>query len=342
MSIPTPIALSGVPGSPYTRKMLAYLRFKRIPYRLLHNGNGPVPGMPAPKVSLLPTFYLPNEAGELEAVVDSTPLIRRLDKAFPERSVQPSDPVIRFLDLLIEDYGDEWLTKCMFHYRWYFQADIDRGKAVLPRWSANQMAEEDSVKMGEFFGQRQVDRLYVVGSNDVTAPVIEQSYIRFLDIMKQILSERPFVLGNRPGAGDLAVYGQLTQLTHFDPTPMQIALDQAPRVFAWVDLMDDQSGVEPQESDWISRDAIPDSLKALLGEIGRVYTPALLANAAAIESGAEMVEAEIDGKPWTQKPFPYQAKCLMWLREAYQALNQADRADLDAILSGTGLEPLFV
>ena len=82
-------------------------------------------------------------------------------------------------------------------------------------------------------------------------------------------------------------------------------------------------------------------MKDLLTEIGRVYTPALLANAAALESGADMVETEIDGKPWTQKPFPYQGKCLVWLREAYNALDGADRTDLDAILAGTGLEPLF-
>jgi hypothetical protein len=35
MSQPRPILLSGVPGSPYTRKMLAVLTYLRLPYRYL-------------------------------------------------------------------------------------------------------------------------------------------------------------------------------------------------------------------------------------------------------------------------------------------------------------------
>ena len=67
--IPTPIALNGAPGSPYTRKMVALLRYRRIPYKLMQYGMGGAPGMPKPKVQLLPTFFLPNERGELEAVL---------------------------------------------------------------------------------------------------------------------------------------------------------------------------------------------------------------------------------------------------------------------------------
>ena len=117
MKIPEPVQFKGVPGSPYTRKMLAYLRYRHIRYELLLGDQATNAGLPDPKVNLLPTFYLPNEDGEIEAVVDSTPLIRRFEDAFEGRSAIPDNPVLAFINYLIEDYADEWLTKAMFHYR---------------------------------------------------------------------------------------------------------------------------------------------------------------------------------------------------------------------------------
>ena len=60
-----------------------------------------------------------------------------------------------------------------------------------------------------------------------------------------------------------------------------------------------------------------------------------------MQSGAKLVETVIDGGPWVQNPFTYQAKCLKWLREEYAALDAVSRADVDAALAGTGCEVLF-
>lgn len=49
----------------------------------------------------------------------------------------------------------------------------------------------------------------------------------------------------------------------------------------------------------------------------------------------------MDGRPWVQKPFPYQAECLRWLREAYDALPADGRERVDRVLSDTGCEVLF-
>ena len=339
-----PIALKGAPGSPYTRKMLALLRYRRIPYRFLQSavdGKEPDAGLPQPKVGLMPTFYLPADDGELEAVVDSSPIIRRLDRELLGRPVIAPDPALAFIDFLLEDYGDEWLTKAMFHYRWHYAADIERGGEILPRWRNLAASDAEIAPMSAYIRERQISRLHVVGSNETTAPIIEASYKRFLSLFDAHIRNGPFVLGQRPGAADFAIFGQLTQLTGFDPTPMQIALESAPHVFAWVGVMEDLSGLEPAEDHWFDRDELPDTLRGLLEEVGRVYAPALLANAAAVNQGEDEVRTEIDGRLWTQKPFPYQAKCLQWLRSERARLDGEDRACVDELLAGTGCEALF-
>lgn len=333
------LKLKGAPGSPYTRKMLAYLRYRHIPYQLLIGDQADQMGLPKPKVELLPTFYLPNNEGDLEAVVDSTPLIRRFESEFSGRAVVPDQPALAFLDYLLEDYGDEWLTKPMFHYRWYYSPDIEKAGKILPRWRAQQTPDEDIAKMEKFISERQISRLYVVGSNDVTAPVIEASYRRFLGILDRMLQNKPFVLGDRPSATDLAFYAQLTQLAKFDPTPAAICLKESPRVFAWVDIVDDLSGVA-DETSWIDVSDVKEHLHDLLAEVGRTYVPALFANAEAIDRGDSRMETTIDGKPWEQPVFPYQAKCLLSIRQEFARLDQLDQDLVKAVLADTGCEQL--
>ena len=340
MPMRDPITLRGAPGSPYTRKMLAVLRYRRIPYRFLVGLWANAEGLPSPKVELLPTFYFDTEDG-VEAVVDSTPIIRRLEEDALGRSVIPNDPALAFINYLLEDYADEWLTKAMFHYRWRYAPDIALAGEILPRWRDLTASEGVIAPRARAIRERQIGRLYVVGSNDITAPVIEDSYRRFLKCLDDQIGNGPFLFGTRPASADFGLFGQLTQLASFDPTPTKLTADTAPRVLAWVQTVEDLSGLEPTDDDWTALDAFPATLTALLAEAGRTYVPALLANARAIDTGAENVEVEIDGRPWVQRPFPYQAKCLQWVRGEYARLDGDDRAAADAMLAGTGCEALF-
>ena len=344
MSTAERLRLIGGTGSPYTRKMLALLRYRHIPYAITWGDPATVlddMGIKKPKPVLLPVFLFTDENGEEKAVCDSTPIIRQLETSYPARSALPSDPALAFLDYLIEDFGDEWCTKYMFHYRWHPQEDADNAGTLLPLGMNPGLPDDVHKQFKQAFADRQISRLYVVGSNDITAPVIDTSYRRFLAAMENHLAQQPFMLGQRPGAGDFALYGQLTQLVGFDPTPRAITHQVSPRTVAWVDRMEDQSGLDPSEGDWNSSDALPSTLREILNEMGRVYAPALLANAAALEAGEKSWEAEIDGAPWTQQTFPYQAKCLRWINEQYHALCNDDRARVDALLAGTGCESLF-
>lgn len=341
MSDRDPLRLKGAPGSPYTRKMLALLRYRHIPYAFLIGNQADALGLPKPKVELLPTFYLPNDRGEIEAVVDSTPLIRRFEREYAGREVVPSDPVLAFVDALLEDYADEWLTKAMFHYRWSYPEDIDKAGRILPLWRNLGMNSQEHARWQKTFSERQIGRLYVVGSNATTAAVIEASYVRFLDLFETLLQQQPFLMGARPGASDFATFAQLTQLAKFDPTPMALALERAPRVCAWVDMVEDLSGHPGTDERWLDTAALSQRLGPMLTEVGRVYAPALRANAAALAAGEPSWQTQIDGQLWEQPTFPYQGKCLMALRTIYGELGSEARERADAVLAGTGCEALF-
>lgn len=334
------IELLGVPGSPYTRKMLALLRYRRIPYRMVWGTHiDPPKGYPSPKVKLLPTFYFP-KAGEKEAVVDSTPIIQRLEMAYSVRSVIPDDPLLRFLDQLIEDFADEWLTKAMFHYRWHYAEDATHAAPWLVYSQFPTMGSLKAQEMSHVFAQRQISRLPMVGSSELTAPVIESSFLRLIGIMDRIIEREGFIFGSRPASADFAIYGQLTQLGMVDPTPARLLDSQSPRLRAWLDRMEDLSG--HTDAQWIPNTVITKHLGELLGEIGRVYAPFLVANAQAFNRGSAEFETMIDGHRWTQSVFPYQVKCLETLRGARMGMREMNRVALDAALTGTGCEVMFV
>ena len=336
-----PLKLGGAYGSPYSVKMRAVLRYRRIPFTWVLRDSA-LDDLPPVPVRLIPVIAFPDGDGAYtEAMIDSSPLIDRLETMETARSLTPTDPVVAFLDRLVEDYADEWLTKAMFHYRWHYRDDIERAGDVLPRWRAITASEETIARLKQQFSERQISRLRYVGSSPETAPVIEDSYRRFVDSLDAHLRRHPFLMGARPGASDFGVFGQLTQLTHFDPTPMALTLARSPRVFAWVDLLEDLSGLPVTDEGWLPRAAMAEALRDLLAEVGRTYVPVMLANARALAQGADRVETDVEGRPWIQQPFAYQGKCVRWLRESWGRLADADRAALAPLLADTGCLRLF-
>jgi len=337
-----PYKVLGAPGSPYSRKLRSVLRYRRIPFTWANRNSKEDVNTPSVPVNLLPVMVLPGEKGDYsEAKIDSTPIIRYLEQQHSERSVIPTNPVMAFLDYLIEDYADEWLTKAMFHFRWAHKRNVEFARSILPRWTMTHLSEEEIAPMSKAISERQIERLRYVGSNEVTGEFIEESYRKFIELMALHITGRRFIFGDRPGSSDFGIFGQLTQLAQTDPTCRDLTLEVAPRVFAWCDNVEDLSGLEPEVSDWMELEAIPNTLKEILKEIGRTYVPFLLANAKAVAEGKEEWESKIDGKLWKQMPFVYQAKCLTWIREEFGSLEETDQIKVLHLLEGSGCEVLI-
>ena len=365
-----PIKVFGNVGSPYTQKILSLLRYRNIPYSVSWGDvvqNLSFLNIKPPKPVLLPTMVFKDDKGCDFCSTDTTPIIRYLEELYKEKSVIPPSPVLSFLNYLLEDFADEWTTKYMFHYRWYFNEDADNAKKMLVLQHKIDIDDKSLNQFGDIIADRQINRLWVVGSNDDTAKLIDESYKRYLSLMEKHLALLPFMFGQRPSSSDFGLYGQLTQLVGFDPTPRNIAYKQSPRTVSWVTIMSDLSGlhdsggigeffgVQSNESSntnklnyfkdynygWLDIDNIPNSLIEIFNEVGKVYIPCLIANAKAYENGDEVWETSIDGEIWKQKTFPYQVKCLNWIKDEFNKLSLDDKKITLNLISGSGCEKIL-
>lgn len=320
--------------------MRAVLRYRHIPFKWVPQGSqwDDLPPFP-----LIPAIQFPSTDGQAgDTMIDSSPLIARLEREYEERSVVPVDPVVSFIDFLFEDFADEWVTKMMYHYRWYYDDAIDKAKKLLPLDGSQQLAENNWQKAQTYISERQIGRRALVGSTETNRPAIEESYVRVLEIMQRHIEMHPFLLGERPGRGDFALYGQMIELLRWDPESARIGVARAPRMVNWVERMDDLSWWDVDaDNGWVARDAISQTALELLPEIGRTYAPFLLANEAAMANGDETFTCVIDGHEYSQGTFVYQRKCLQWLQDEYRKLSTQDKRDVDVLLDGTGCEVLF-
>ena len=115
------------PDAPYSMKMRALMRYRRIPHLWVHGADSR-DALSKVKAPVIPVMEYPD--GTFHN--DSTPLIYDLEARHAERSVIPPDPACAFIAHLIEDFADEWVTKAMFGYRWLEEVD----QIQMSRWLA--------------------------------------------------------------------------------------------------------------------------------------------------------------------------------------------------------------
>lgn len=319
----------GVEASPYSVKVRAVLRYRRLAHTWLCR----MPQFFAPVADVRPLLMPVVRFPGGERRVDSTPIILALEERHPgARSVLPDDPVLAFYARLIEDMADEWLTKSLFHYRFSFAADAEFAAhwVMDDAWPGIYTAELDA-KAADFLG-RQTERMALVGVTPENAPVLERTLGRVLAALEPHVALDRFLFGSRPSLADFGLAAQLRTLCT-DPTPAALIRRTAPRVEHWVRRMDDLSGVD---GDWQTGIDPAPAMRALLALAGDSYLPFLQANAAARETGAQSFSVTLADGAYSQSPFAYQARCLGELRSALARLTPAQREKAASVLSETG------
>ncbi len=317
----------GMELSPYSVKVRSYFRYKQIPHEwILRNATNQDEFKKYAKLPLVPLVITPDDRG----LQDSTPILEAFEREFPEPSIHPEDPAAAFVSALVEEFGDEWGNKWMFHYRWAREVDRDSASERIARGMVPGLSDEQVAGMAAGIKERMVSRVWFVGSSEQTAPQIEDSYQEAIGQLETHLASRPYLFGARPAFGDFGLWGQIYN-AWTDPTAGAILGERAPRVVAWVERM-----LEPKaEGEFERWSALEPTLAPLLErQVARLFLPWSAANAAAIAAGDEEFTVELGGRAWTQKPQKYHARSLAALRVTYAELG--DRSAIDPVLEKAG------
>ncbi len=317
----------GAEMSPYSVKVRSYFRYKAIPHQwVLRNAASQAEYEKHARMPIIPLVVTPDGSG----IQNSTPIIDRIEKLFPEPSIHPEDPVAQFISALIEEFGDEWGNKWMFHYRW--SRDVDQISSA-GRIARMRGPDADDQEHAEFAGKiraRMVDRVWFVGSNEVTAPQIEAGFAEMLGLLDAHLASRPYLFGGRPAFGDFGLWGQIYEMWT-DPTAGALIGGGAPHVLEWVHRMLWPRAESAFES-WT--ELAPTLMPILTKQLGKQFWPWMLANETALKEGQEDFSVRLGDKVWTQKPQKYHARSLAMLRAKYAEV--ADKRALDMVLAAAG------
>ena len=314
--------LFGVELSPYSLKVRAYFRYKRILHEwIARDTNSQEEYARHARLPLVPLVVTPDGQG----MQDSTPIIDHFEACVPDPRLHPADPCLAFLSALVEEYADEWANKQMFHYRWRDAADQRSAAERIARLTRPGLSEEAYAKATEQIRQRMVPRLSFVGSSEATRDHIESSLDRLLAILERHLFARTHLFGGRPSLGDFGLSAQLYQCST-DPTAGALMRKIAPIVTAWAVRMLDPTDERETET-W---DTLAPTLHPLLVEIGETFLPWTAANAQALADGADVCTVMLRGAEYRQAPQKYHARSFGVLRQRYA--DVADKTALDPIL----------
>jgi glutathione S-transferase len=317
----------GAEMSPYSVKVRSYFRYKAIPHQwVLRNAASQAEYEKLAKMPIIPLVITPEGTG----IQDSTPIIDNIEKLHPEPSIHPADPVARFISALIEEFGDEWGNKWMFHYRWARDVDQISSAGRIARMRGPDASEEKHDAFAAQVRARMVDRVWFVGSNAVTAPQIEAGFIEMLGLLDAHLATRPYLFGGRPGFGDFGLWGQIYEMWT-DPTAGALIGGGAPHVLEWVQRMLWPRAEGAFES-WT--ELAPTLMPILVKQVGKQFWPWTLANETALREAQEEFSVRLGDAVWTQKPQKYHARSLGMLRAKYAEI--ADKQSLEMVLAAAG------
>ena len=310
------LRVHGLDLSYFTGKLEGYLRAKGLDYELVEMDTrafkrcGKITG-----VAQMPQLELPDGRW----LTDSTAIIEQFEREHSEPAIYPSDPALCFVADLLEDFGDEWLWRPAMYYRWAFAEDARQLSDRLARGLLRDVPLPLVIRRGLI--KRRQRQLFLKGDGitALTAPVVEALYPQILDALQSALTDRPFLLGQRPSQADMGFFGSMFRHFYSDPTGARIMRERAPRVRAWVERL---WHLTPAAYSHLPHSAfIAGGLEPLRAILCGDYLPYLRANEQTVEHGEKHVHWQSQGVRFTTPSSPYQRHCWQRLRARFQGLQ---------------------
>jgi glutathione S-transferase len=174
-----------------------------------------------------------------QIVCDSTDIAAYLERVFPEPALYPSDPRERAQVHVLEDWADESLYFYEMYLRFKLGHNADRWVAELAKYDNAIMRALASKLVPRVVK----DRLENQGLGTKTLDVVLRELGSHLQAIDGWLADGDWLVGDRISVSDVSAFVQLDCMRQVEEG--QRALEPHPRVRAWLDRVDGQTGRRP-------------------------------------------------------------------------------------------------
>ena len=346
----TPHRLYAISHSLYSGRARSYMIKQGIAFNELSTGHESfkAEALPLAQIPTIPTLMTPSG----DVIRDGAAIIEHFEAA-NGRPCRPVGPKQQIISALFDVIGTDGLLRPAMHYRWNFpEQNLDFVHYHFLH-SQRDMPEREAKTEKMMNRMRHVAMLF--GVTEDTVPLVEELYLEFLQALNNHFEEYPYLLGWRPSIGDFGLIAPLYAHLGRDPYPMRLMQQKATRVARWVERMNRPDQDVPEYfnagSDFVADDEIPDTLIAVLKVIAKDFMPETKAAAVSINNAlasnvpapntpavGRLAEApgtaefEVQGQSIIAMAQPYRFYLLQRVQATYDALSEAQQAEVLALL----------